>query len=109
MHERKAMMADRADGFIMLPGGYGTMDEFFEVLTWTQLGIHVKPCAILDVNGWHVLRPAARAARPDGGLDPAGHREMAGPLGALRTAGAEDGGHRGRRALRTAGAEDRGR
>jgi uncharacterized protein (TIGR00730 family) len=53
MHERKAMMADRADGFIMLPGGYGTMDEFFEVLTWTQLGIHVKPCAILDVNGYY--------------------------------------------------------
>ena len=52
MHERKALMADRADGFIMLPGGYGTMDEFFEVLTWTQLGIHVKPCAILDVNGY---------------------------------------------------------
>jgi uncharacterized protein (TIGR00730 family) len=52
MHERKAMMADRADGFIMLPGGYGTLDEFFEVLTWTQLGIHVKPCAILDVNGY---------------------------------------------------------
>lgn len=52
MHERKAMMADRADGFIMLPGGYGTMDEFFEVLTWTQLGIHVKPCAVLDVNGY---------------------------------------------------------
>jgi uncharacterized protein (TIGR00730 family) len=52
MHERKATMADRADGFIMLPGGYGTMDEFFEVLTWTQLGIHVKPCAILDVNGY---------------------------------------------------------
>ena len=52
MHERKAMMADRADGFIMLPGGYGTLDEFFEVLTWTQLGIHLKPCAILDVNGY---------------------------------------------------------
>ena len=52
MHERKALMADRADGFIMLPGGYGTMDEFFEVLTWTQLGIHLKPCAILDVNGY---------------------------------------------------------
>ena len=52
MHERKALMADRADGFIMLPGGYGTMDEFFEVLTWTQLGILLKPCAILDVNGY---------------------------------------------------------
>jgi uncharacterized protein (TIGR00730 family) len=52
MHERKAMMADRADGFIMLPGGYGTLDEFFEVLTWTQLGIHRKPCAVLDVNGY---------------------------------------------------------
>src|SRR3954471_5316420 len=46
MHERKAVMADLADGFIMLPGGFGTLDEFFEVVTWTQLGIHLKPCGI---------------------------------------------------------------
>jgi uncharacterized protein (TIGR00730 family) len=52
MHERKAAMADKSDGFIMLPGGFGTLDEFFEVVTWTQLGIHAKPCGILNVNGY---------------------------------------------------------
>jgi uncharacterized protein (TIGR00730 family) len=52
MHQRKAEMADAADAFVMLPGGYGTLDEFFEVLTWAQLGIHAKPCAILDVGGY---------------------------------------------------------
>jgi uncharacterized protein (TIGR00730 family) len=52
MHERKAAMADQADAFIMLPGGFGTLDEFFEVLTWTQLGIHSKPCGLLNVNGF---------------------------------------------------------
>ena len=52
MHERKASMADRADAFVMLPGGFGTLDEFFEALTWTQLGVHAKPCAILDVDGY---------------------------------------------------------
>ena len=52
MHERKAAMADKSDGFIMLPGGFGTLDEFFEVMTWTQLGIHAKPCGILNVNGY---------------------------------------------------------
>jgi uncharacterized protein (TIGR00730 family) len=52
MHERKQAMADAADAFVMLPGGYGTLDEFFEVLTWAQLGIHAKPCAILDVGGY---------------------------------------------------------
>ena len=52
MHERKAAMADAADAFVMLPGGYGTLDEFFEVVTWTQLGIHAKPCGVLDVAGY---------------------------------------------------------
>jgi uncharacterized protein (TIGR00730 family) len=52
MHSRKLTMADDADAFIMLPGGFGTMDEFFEVLTWTQLGIHAKPCGLLNVNGF---------------------------------------------------------
>ncbi len=52
MHERKAVMADAAEAFIMLPGGYGTLDEFFEVLTWAQLGIHRKPCGILDVGAY---------------------------------------------------------
>ena len=50
MHERKALMAELADGFIALPGGYGTLDEFCEVLTWGQLGLHRKPCAALNVN-----------------------------------------------------------
>lgn len=52
MHGRKARMADLADGFVMLPGGFGTLDEFFEALTWTQLGVHAKPCAVLDVAGY---------------------------------------------------------
>jgi uncharacterized protein (TIGR00730 family) len=52
MHARKALMADRADAFVALPGGYGTCDELFEVLTWAQLGIHRKPVGILNVNGF---------------------------------------------------------
>jgi uncharacterized protein (TIGR00730 family) len=52
MHERKSRMADRADAFVALPGGYGTCDELFEILTWAQLGIHHKPVAILNVNGF---------------------------------------------------------
>jgi len=52
MHERKARMFDLADGFIALPGGFGTLDEMFEMLTWRQLGIADKPCAFLDVDGF---------------------------------------------------------
>ena len=52
MHERKAMMAELSDGFIALPGGLGTMEEFFEVLTWAQLGLHAKPCGLLNVRGY---------------------------------------------------------
>jgi len=52
MHERKAVMADLADGFIALPGGWGTLEEFFEVLTWGQLGLHRKPCGLLNVRGY---------------------------------------------------------
>lgn len=52
MHERKAMMADLADGFVALPGGWGTLEEFFEVLTWAQLGLHQKPCGLLNVRGF---------------------------------------------------------
>jgi len=52
MHERKATMAEAADGFIMLPGGLGTLEEFFEAATWTQLGIQSKPCGILNVEGF---------------------------------------------------------
>ena len=52
MHERKAAMADRADAFVALPGGSGTFDELFEVITWTQLGIHEKPCGMLNHRGF---------------------------------------------------------
>lgn len=53
MHERKMRMFDLSDGFIALPGGFGTMDEMFEMLTWRQLGIGDKPCAFLDVDGFY--------------------------------------------------------
>jgi len=76
MHERKAVMADAADAFIMLPGGFGTFDEFFEVLTWTQLGIHAKPCGILDVAGFFApLRAMIDSAVTAGFVHPA-HRDM---------------------------------
>jgi uncharacterized protein (TIGR00730 family) len=52
MHQRKALMADLADGFAALPGGYGTADEFFEILTWAQLGLHAKPIGLLNVAGF---------------------------------------------------------
>jgi uncharacterized protein (TIGR00730 family) len=55
MHERKAMMADLADGFIALPGGYGTFEEFCEILTWTQLGLQRKPCGLVNVDGYYDL------------------------------------------------------
>src|SRR5699024_2584132 len=53
MHERKAKMADLADGFIALPGGAGTLEEFFEIFTWAQLGLHQKPCGILNINHYY--------------------------------------------------------
>ena len=53
MHERKALMAELAGGFIALPGGFGTLEEFFEVLTWSQLGVHRKPCGLLNVAGFY--------------------------------------------------------
>lgn len=53
MHERKALMADLSDGFIALPGGFGTMDEFCEILTWAQLRIHAKPVGLLNADGYY--------------------------------------------------------
>ncbi len=53
MHERKALMADLSDGFLALPGGCGTFEEFFEVVTWAQIGIHRKPCALLNIAGYY--------------------------------------------------------
>lgn len=53
MHERKAMMAELSDGFIAMPGGMGTLEELFEVLTWSQLGLHDKPIGLLNVDGFY--------------------------------------------------------
>jgi uncharacterized protein (TIGR00730 family) len=76
MHERKAAMADAADAFIMLPGGYGTLDEFFEMLTWAQLGIHRKPCGILDVGGYFGPLLAFVDGAVSAGFVHAAHRDM---------------------------------
>ena len=58
MHVRKALMAELSDAFIALPGGFGTAEEFFEALTWAQLGLHTKPCGLLNVHGYfdHLIR-----------------------------------------------------
>jgi uncharacterized protein (TIGR00730 family) len=63
MHERKALMADLSDAFMAMPGGYGTWEEFFEVLTWSQLGIQRKACGVLNVDGYYdpLLEMADRA------------------------------------------------
>jgi len=53
MHERKALMQEKSDGFIALPGGFGTMEELFEILTWGQLGLHKKPIGILNLEGYY--------------------------------------------------------
>ena len=61
MHERKAMMSDLSEGFIAMPGGMGTLEELFEMVTWSQLGIHAKPIGLLNVNGfWDGLRAFVR-------------------------------------------------
>ena len=76
MHERKAMMADLADAFIVLPGGYGTFDEFCEILTWSQLLFHAKPCGLWNVNGyWQHLIAMFDHAAAEGFLRPQ-HRAL---------------------------------
>jgi uncharacterized protein (TIGR00730 family) len=67
LHERKALMAELADGFVALPGGFGTFDELLEQLTWSQLGLHAKPIGLLDVEGyWRPLIGLARHATAEG-------------------------------------------
>ncbi len=77
MHSRKAMMADLSDAFVALPGGFGTFDELFEVLTWAQLGLHVKPIVLLDIDGFFgpFFDLADRAV--GSGFLKAGHRALA--------------------------------
>lgn len=67
MHERKLAMAERADAFVALPGGIGTVEELVEAMTWTQLGVHAKPCAVLDVDGyWEPFTAFLDHARTEG-------------------------------------------
>ena len=67
LHERKALMAERSDAFAALPGGFGTLDELMEQLTWAQLGLHAKPVGLLDVEGyWVQLVALARHATEEG-------------------------------------------
>jgi len=78
MHERKALMSQLADAFIALPGGFGTIEEVVEAVTWTQLGIHAKPVALLDVDGYyeHLVAFLDRAV-DDGLLRPGARRLLA--------------------------------
>jgi uncharacterized protein (TIGR00730 family) len=76
MHERKALMADLADAFVLLPGGFGSWEEFCEVVTWSQLGMHQKPCGVLNVAGYYnPLLSQASHAVAEGFLGPS-HQEM---------------------------------
>ena len=74
MHERKARMEQEADAFVALPGGFGTLDEFFEILTWAQLGIHAKPCLLVNTQGYydHLLH-FLQVAIDQGFLKPQNH------------------------------------
>jgi uncharacterized protein (TIGR00730 family) len=85
MHERKALMADLADGFVALPGGMGTLEELFEVYTWTQLGLHEKPLGLLDVRGYYAQLAAFLDHAVDERFVTAEHRDM---LVLVRDAGA---------------------
>jgi uncharacterized protein (TIGR00730 family) len=76
MHERKAMMADLSDGFVALPGGFGTIEEIIEIATWAQLGLHPKPFGLLDVAGFYdALIAFLDHATSEGFLHPK-HRQM---------------------------------
>jgi hypothetical protein len=75
MHERKAKMAELSDAFIAMPGGYGTFEEFCEIVTWAQLGLHRKPCGILNVDGYYdPLLTLFDRAVAEGFLKPANRR-----------------------------------
>ncbi len=76
MHERKQKMADLSDGFIALPGGLGTLEEFFEALTWNQLGYHAKPCGLLDVKGYYACLADHMDRMVDEGFLVSDHRKM---------------------------------
>lgn len=76
MHQRKALMAELADGFVALPGGFGTFDELFEILTWAQLAVHDKPVGLLDVAGFYQPLLALTRHAVDEGFVPASNMEL---------------------------------
>jgi uncharacterized protein (TIGR00730 family) len=76
MHERKALMAELADGFMALPGGLGTLEEIFEMLTWAQLGMHDKPCGLLNVGNFYTPLLAFLDRVVEQGFLDAAHRSM---------------------------------
>lgn len=76
MHERKALMAEQSDAFITLPGGFGTLDETFEVLTWTQIGVHRKPLGLLNIDGFYDGLMAFAGKQVDAGFVQRIHRDM---------------------------------
>jgi uncharacterized protein (TIGR00730 family) len=76
MHERKALMAERADAFVALPGGAGTLEELFEAWTWAMLGIHAKPVALLDVDGFFAPLLAMVDHMAEAGFVRPAHRQM---------------------------------
>lgn len=76
MHERKALMADLADAFIALPGGFGTFDELFEITTWSQIGLHSKPIGVLDVAGYFAPLFALIVHGSTEGFIPAAHKSI---------------------------------
>jgi uncharacterized protein (TIGR00730 family) len=76
MHERKALMAELADAFVALPGGLGTVEELFEVYTWAQLGLHQKPCGLLNVEGYYAGLVAFLAHAVQERFLPEEHRAM---------------------------------
>lgn len=76
MHERKALMAAKADAFVAMPGGFGTFEELFEVVTWGQLGIHRKPVGLLDVAGYYDALLALVDRGVAEGFIPETHREL---------------------------------
>ena len=93
MHERKALMADIAEGFVAMPGGFGTLDEFFEAITWAQLGIHRKPCGLLNTHRYydrlldfidHAVAEGGASAGRHVGASSAGGREVDHSGAALR-------------------------
>ena len=77
LHERKALMTELSDGFVVLPGGFGTHDELFEALTWQQLGVHAKPIGLLDLEGYYeaLVAHLERCVR-EGFLTPANHARL---------------------------------